>query len=842
MNLSGGTAIYIARSFRKRWLAIAVIGLFIIAAVSLFMALNKQSSATVYSEPVKWKQVSAGGMHTCAISQDDKVYCWGFNIAGQLGNATIPSGQNAGPAAQSAVPVPVDTSGVLAGKRIVKISAGKGHTCAIADDGKAYCWGFNGHIQGDIAAGQLGNNSTDIYSPVPVAVNTSGVLSGKTITNITAGTTHTCALANNRKVYCWGSNILGLLGNNSISVNFDNPNARSLVPVAVGAGTGFTSQSIQAIDAGDNHTCALTTSHRVYCWGFDTQGQLGDAEDSSSLGYSVTPTPISPSGTIGGKDVAQISAGGNHTCAIDSGGAAHCWGRGDEGQLGIGEQTSMTWPFPVLTSGHLQGKKIVQIAAGYSHTCAIANNNKVYCWGEGADGRLGDNATHNSNVPIAVWQGELPADVNVDHLTLGGDDFGGAHTCVGASNGALYCWGSNQFGQITDTVPTNMAGTPVKARSVDSVAPVDQSVSHIYSGSSSIAPGVPLTIAGGTAIVPEVGGDIRMRIGITNHGTSMIPASTIKLRAEYTQKPAATQCNAISSQSWQQITTTSALAYSTSGPAHATAISSHANDPVLPQSATGYSHQSIVRPTSSDPTFTNNKEITAGQVGLWDLALTDRSLAQGKEYCIRLVTDTQAAPGTSIDTYTSYPVIRAAVGSLDIRFTNTANATITNPTTHFGSIASANTTKNTSAMLSNSTSQQLEVKNTTNVGGWTVALSATGGSAARWRNGAGTASYAFNGAQAASGRLLVDMSSGSFTAINTGGGQGCDATGLSFNGSASFVAGTATANAITIASAAQNSKRQCAFRLQNIRLSQTIPAYQKPDTYTLPMTLTVTAQ
>lgn len=836
MNLSGGTAMYIARSFRKRWPVIAVIGLFIIAAVSLFMALNKQSSATVYSEPVKWKQVSAGGMHTCAISQDDRAYCWGINNLGQLGSSEVPSGPSASTAAQTNQPVAVDASGVLAGKRIVKISAGKGHTCAIANDGKAYCWGANISSDGNVI-GQLGSNSTDIYSPVPVAVNTSGVLSGKTIIDITAGVSHTCAVANNRKVYCWGSNILGVLGNNSIPVDFTNSNARSLVPVAVGAGTEFNSQSIQAIDAGDNHTCALTTSHRVYCWGFDTQGQLGDAEDSSSLGYSVTPTPIAPSGTIGGKDVTQISAGGGHTCAIDSGGAAHCWGRGDEGQLGIGGQAGMTWPFPVLTSGHLQGKRIVRIVTGDSHTCAIANNNKVYCWGKGADGRLGDNATHNSNVPIAIWQGEIPVGVNVDHLTLGE-----AHTCVGASNGALYCWGSNQYGQITDTVPTNMAGTPVKARSVDSATPVDQSVSHIYSGSSSIAPGAPLTIAGGTAIVPEVGGDVRMRIGITNHGTSMIPASTIKLRAEYTQKPASTQCNAISSQSWQQITTTSALAYSTSGPAHATAISSHTNDPVLPQSATGYSHQSIVRPTSSDLTFTNNKEITAGQVGLWDLALTDRSLAQGKEYCIRLVTDTQAAPGTSIDTYTSYPVIRAAVGSLDIRFTNTANATITNPTTHFGSTASANTAKNTSAMLSNSTSQQLEVKNTTNVGGWTVALSAAGGSAARWRNGTGTASYAFNGAQAASGRLLVDMSNGSFSAISAGGGQGCDATGLSFSGSVSFVAGTATANAVTIASAAQNSKRQCAFRLQNIRLSQTIPAYQKPDTYTLPMTLTVTAQ
>lgn len=837
MNLSGGTAMYIARSFRKRWLAIVVTGLFIIATASLFMALNRQSSATVYGEPVKWKQVSAGGYHTCAISENDQVYCWGANNVGQLGNAAVPSGQDAGSSAQGTAPVPVDTSGVLAGKRIVKISAGMGHTCAMADDGKAYCWGFNGLDQDGDIAGQLGHGSTELYSNTPVEVYMGGVLSGKTITDISAGKSHTCAIASDNRVYCWGTNILGVLGNDSIPTSFAVPAlARSLTPVAVGVASAFNNKRVIQIDAGDMHTCAGTDEGKVYCWGVNDKGQLGSSiVPTGSYSYSVAPVLVTGLENTFGK----ISAGGNHTCLVKSssndstgGGELYCWGMNSKGQLG--NNSTQNSPTPIKTLEFVHNV----VVAGSSHTCAVGAFARTICWGENYAGQLGNGTTAGSLIPKEISQGQLPSGVFLEQISAGYN-----HVCAVASSKDIYCWGSNVAGML-GTGNNSNSPTPAALRQVIPSINISQSTARVYRSSSDISPGLPLEGADTTALLTGVGESFRLRIGITNNGPSVIPAARLKLRAEYAQKQDTGQCRDIQQSSWRRITTDSAIAYAAIGPPHATAITVYGRDPILPlpSGILGYARQSIVRPTDSDTTFTNNKEIAVRKVGLWDLALTDRSLTQGKEYCIRLVTDTQAAPGTSIDTYTSYPVIRAAVGSLDIRFTNTANATITNPTTHFGSIASANTTKSTSAMLSNSTSQQLEVKNTTNVGGWTVALSAAGGSAARWRNGAGTASYAFNGAQAASGRLLVDMSNGSFSAISAGGGQGCDATGLSFNGSASFVAGTATANAVTIASAAQNSKRQCAFRLQNIRLSQTIPAYQKPDTYTLPMTLTVTAQ
>jgi alpha-tubulin suppressor-like RCC1 family protein len=136
------------------------------------------------------------------------VYCWGNNSYGQLGNNST---------TDSHVPIAVDTSGVLAGKTLTQISAGLAHACTVDPAGQAYCWGRN-------SDGQLGNNSTtDIH--VPIAVDTSGVLAGKTLTQIAAGYRHTCAVGSAGQAYCWGWNGAGQLGNNSAT--------DSHVPVAV---------------------------------------------------------------------------------------------------------------------------------------------------------------------------------------------------------------------------------------------------------------------------------------------------------------------------------------------------------------------------------------------------------------------------------------------------------------------------------------------------------------------------------------------------------------------------------------------------------------------------------
>jgi len=483
----------------------------------------------------------------------------------------------------------------------------------------------------------------------------------------------------------------------------------------------------------------------------------------------------------------QIGSGeGSRACAISLSNRAYCWGSGSSGQLGNNSTTNSSIPVAVNTTGVLAGKAIKQISTGFSHTCAVASDNKAYCWGRGDLGQLGNNSTTNSSIPVAVNTTGVLAGKTIKQISAGT-----SHTCAIASDDKVYCWGSGSFGALGNNSAAN-SSVPVR----------------VY------APKENTTIA----------------------------ANAMKLRTQYAKKTAAT-CQAVAA-GWQDVTNGSALAYSAAGPNSGTAITAMTNNPGLPPTSVGYSYQSIVRPNSAAQlTFTNNREINAGETGLWDLALTDNGLERNTNYCIRLTADTAAAPGTSIDTYSYYPEFKTADGSLGIRFANAANATLANPTTGFSAATTSRAASTTTAKLSNNSSQQIEIANSSSTTGWSVSLAAAGGSTAKWTQNGGAANYAFNNSNANQGQLSVDMSSSTFTASgSTPLGQACSTTGLSSGAGGAFVAGTASANAITLATASSSSGLTCLFKLQNISLKQTVPAYQKPGTYTLPVTVTVVAQ
>ena len=163
-------------------------------------------------------------------------------------------------------------SGLLSG--IASIAAGESHTCALSTTGAVYCWGDN-------FAGDLGNNSgTESNVPVQVVgVGGSGLLSG--IASIAAGEMHTCAVGTTGEVYCWGDNYYGELGNKWT--------AESNVPVQVeGVGGSGLLSGIASISAGDDHTCALSATGRIDCWGFNGEGNLGN----NSTTYSYVPIEV----------------------------------------------------------------------------------------------------------------------------------------------------------------------------------------------------------------------------------------------------------------------------------------------------------------------------------------------------------------------------------------------------------------------------------------------------------------------------------------------------------------------------------------------------------------------
>lgn len=261
--------------------------------------------------------VVAGGSHTVALTSDGQLYAWGSNGSGQLGNNSTTS---------SPKPVAVDTSGVLAGKKIVAVDAGYLHTLALASDGTVYTWGAN-------ADGQLGIASTE-GSPVPVAVSTSGVLSGKRVRTIATGYYHNAVLASDGKVYTWGRNSSGQLG-----VGPSTPYESS--PVAVIASGALLNATVASVVTGGYFTGALAMDGKTtYMWGNNSYGQFGSGVTASS-GLAVA---VTASGALAGKTIESYALGDYMSIAVDPAGSVYTWGYNVYGQLGDGTQVNKPLP------------------------------------------------------------------------------------------------------------------------------------------------------------------------------------------------------------------------------------------------------------------------------------------------------------------------------------------------------------------------------------------------------------------------------------------------------------------------------------------------------------------
>jgi len=304
------------------------------------------------------------------------------------------------------------------------VSAGGEHTCTLTTSGGVKCWGDN-------SGGQLGNGTTtDSSTPVDVFGLTSGVAA------ISAGGSHTCALTTGGGVKCWGQNTYGQLGYGTTT--------NSVVPVNV---TGLTSGAA-AVSAGSAHTCAITTGGGAKCWGNNIAGQLGNGTTTGPLMCSFIPCGTTAADVTGlTSGVADISAGGVHTCAVTTGGGVKCWGGNGSGQLGNGTTTSSSTPVDVtgLTSG------VAAVWAGsFYHTCALTTGGGAKCWGLNSSGQLGNGTTTNTGC------GCIQSPVDVTGLTSGvaAVSPGGYHTCALTTVGGAKCWGNNGNGQLGDGTTT----------------------------------------------------------------------------------------------------------------------------------------------------------------------------------------------------------------------------------------------------------------------------------------------------------------------------------------------------------------------------------------------------
>ncbi|MCW1968140.1 MAG: RCC1 repeat-containing protein, partial [Anaerolineae bacterium] len=359
-----------------------------------------------------------------AVKKDGRWEVWGLVTLFILAGASrlLPEGATSSQAAEQ--------QATLA--QAVQVAAGKSHTCAITSAGWVMCWGDN-------AFGQLGDGST-VQRPTPVYV----VGLSQKVLAIGAGEAHTCALTQTAEVKCWGANGAGQLGNGNTS--------QQLMPVGV---FGL-SQDISAIAVGGNHTCALSRTAGVRCWGQNTQGELGDNSLTNRL------TPVSVLGL--GADIRTIATGEAHTCALTHAGGVKCWGYNGAGQVGDGSTLNRIRPVDV--TGLTQG--IHAIAVGGYHTCAITLNSWVKCWGYNGSGQLGDGGTLNRPVAVDV------AALNQGVIGLAAGKF---HTCAFDHRSSVKCWGGNVWGALGDGSKSDQA-TPTE------VLGLNQSILGLSAGES----------------------------------------------------------------------------------------------------------------------------------------------------------------------------------------------------------------------------------------------------------------------------------------------------------------------------------------------------------------------
>ena len=305
--------------------------------------------------------VAAGSSHSLAIGSDGKLYAWGYNAYGQLGDGTTN---------QRFTPGVVN---LPAGVTPTAVAAGYGHSLAIGSDGKLYAWGYNGQ-------GQLGNGTYDYGSTSPVVVN---LPAGVTPTAVAAGGSHSLALGSDGKLYAWGRNDFGQLG--------DGTTNQQTTPVIVNLPAGVTPT---AVAAGSIHSLAIGSDGKLYAWGYNGSGELGNG--TNNYGPNTTPTVVNlPAGVT----PTAVAAGQSHSLAIGSDGKLYAWGYNGNGQLGDGTYNQQNTPVIVNLPA---GVTPTAVAAGSSHSLAIGSDGKLYAWGYNGSGQLGDGSYNQQTTPASV--------------------------------------------------------------------------------------------------------------------------------------------------------------------------------------------------------------------------------------------------------------------------------------------------------------------------------------------------------------------------------------------------------------------------------------------------------
>lgn len=409
-----------------------------------------------------WKRVRVNGFHICALDAQDALYCWGRNNSAQMGT-TSPGW----------VLAPLE---VFPGTTIKDFATGSVHTAAITMEGKVVSLGSR-------VFGLLGDGTSSLpmtpevigadttwknvvgYGESACAINMAGELhcagnnesgqlglgddiSRATFAKVTLpaaiqqtalGRQHACVLTTSGKILCSGRNATGQLG---LGTTMPQKTFSEIVTT----GKPYDGLVWKTIAAGEEHNCAISTTGRLFCWGRNSEGQVGLTNPATGNLIEIVLVAGQPAPT----DWVDVAAGQFHTCATRADKSLHCWGRNVEGQLGNGMPASGKIA-PVQAGTNFKGP----LAAGVNHTCALAQNGSLQCWGRNANGQLGDNTLTDRPSPVAVDMATDWAEVTAGNVA----------TCGRKNDGTMYCWGLNSYGNLgvgdlgQRKVPTLVAGT-----------------------------------------------------------------------------------------------------------------------------------------------------------------------------------------------------------------------------------------------------------------------------------------------------------------------------------------------------------------------------------------------
>lgn len=352
-------------------------------------------------------QVAGGEGHTCAVTNDGQVWCWGLGSTGQLGRGVF---EDATPKTPARVPG-------LTG--VVEVYGGRNKSCARNESGAVWCWG----------GAALGNGQQAASATPTQIVGFSGAA------GVALAESHGCATLSGGQARCWDTG--------GCRAGDGNCDVR-LSPVAVRTSASNVLSQATQVSAAWAHTCARLTTGAVWCWGLNDGGKVG-----SGVGCHLELDCLYavPSGITAG--ASHAVAGGDHSCALLTSGAVRCWGQNYWSQLGA---TGQGGPEPVTVGGI---STAVEISATWRSTCVRLANGGVRCWGYNETGELGHGSTvAHSSTPVAPTIGNPILGV----ASMGSGD---GHHCA-VQSGDVYCWGSNWARQLGEDTAGDFSNVPLK--------------------------------------------------------------------------------------------------------------------------------------------------------------------------------------------------------------------------------------------------------------------------------------------------------------------------------------------------------------------------------------------